>query len=84
MKLKDEVLWKVFLGAPYNPADTDIREAELVTGCIDGDNTRNLEVPQKLWMRKWGNESARRSINCDNLSQGGTTGRMIVPWIGTE
>lgn len=45
MKFKDEVLWKVFLGPPYDPADTDIGETKLVTGCVNGDDTGNSEVP---------------------------------------
>lgn len=45
MKLKDEVLWKVFLGPPYNPANTDIGEPKLVTRGVDGDDTGNFEIP---------------------------------------
>lgn len=45
MELKDEILWKMFLRAPYNPADTDIRETELVSGSVNGDDTGNPKVP---------------------------------------
>lgn len=48
MKLEDEVLRKVFLRPPYNPANTDICETELVTGGVDGDDAGDPEIPQKL------------------------------------
>lgn len=72
MKLEDEILWKEFLRPPYNPADTDIRETELVTGGVDGDDTGNPEVPQKLWVSKRRNECARRSIDCVTTSVNGS------------
>ena len=64
MKLKDEVLWKVFLGSPNDPADTDIGETKLVPGGIDRDDAGNFEVPEKLWLSKWSNKCARRSVDC--------------------
>jgi len=72
MKFKDEIFWKVFLRPPYNPADTDIGETELVTGGVDGDDTGNPEVPQKFWVGKWRNKCARRSVDCVTTSVRGS------------
>jgi hypothetical protein len=30
MQLKNEVLWEVLLGAPYDPSDTYVSQTELV------------------------------------------------------
>lgn len=45
VELEDEVLGQVRLVAPDDPADTDVGEAELVAGGVDGDDTREAEVP---------------------------------------
>ena len=45
MEFEYQMLGKIRLIAPNYPADTCIDKAKLVTGCIDGFDTRELKVP---------------------------------------
>ena len=64
MKLEDEIFWKVFFRPPYDPADTDICETELMTGSVDRNDAGNPKVPLQIGVGKWCNKSARRAIDC--------------------
>ena len=65
MQLKDEVLGKVLLRAPDDPADPDVRQAELVARSVDGDDAWDAEVPLELRSREGSDEATGRAINVD-------------------
>lgn len=51
MKLENKVFGKVSLVPPDNPSNANVRKTELVTGCVDRNNTRKAEVPRKFRLR---------------------------------
>ena len=58
VELENEVFREVFLGAPDNPTNTNVGETEFVAGCVDGDDTRNFEIPDKFGL------SIKHEKNC--------------------
>ena len=67
VKLKDEVLWKIRLIAPYDPAYARVHKAKLMAARVDGLNTRQFKVPLEagLGVRERGDEGARSTIDMD-------------------
>jgi hypothetical protein len=58
MELKDEILGKMGLVTPDDPADADVGETKLVTRSVDGDDTRKFKVPEEFWCGEGSDERA--------------------------
>lgn len=73
MQLEDEVLWQELLAPPDDPADTDVREAELVPGGVDRDDTGDAEVPLELGRREGCDKRTRGTVdvNGDGVASAG-------------
>ena len=65
VQLEDEVAGKEVLGTPDDPADTDICQSEFVTGGIDRDYARDLEIPLVLRGGEGSDEPSRRGVDVD-------------------
>lgn len=75
VQLEDEVLREVLLGAPDDPANTDVGKTELVTGGVDRDNTGDTEVPLELGGGEGSDEASRSTVDVDG---DGVTGAGLV------
>lgn len=63
VQLEDEVLREELLRAPDDPADTDVRETELVPGGVDRDHARDAEVPLKFGVGEGRDEAAGCAVD---------------------
>ena len=65
VKFEDEVLGEVSFGSPDDPTYSDVRQAEFMTGCVNRDNTGDLEIPQMLWSSEGRHEGSRSTSYVD-------------------
>lgn len=75
VQFEDEVLGQQRLVAPDNPANTDVRQTELVSGRVDRDDTWDLEIPKVLGSSEGSNETPRSSVDVDG---DGVTGAGLI------
>ena len=64
-KFEDKVLVEEALIFPEDPAEAGVDQTELVAGGVDGDDTRDLEVPDVVGRREGCDERAGSTVDVD-------------------
>src|SRR5262249_23695400 len=67
--VENQVFGQIFRLTPNDPAASERRQSELMTGGIDGFHARDAKIPFQLWSAKWGEEAAACSIDMDRNVQ---------------
>jgi hypothetical protein len=86
VELKNEVFGEILWGAPDHPAHSNVAKTKLVTRRVDGNDTRDFEVPFQFGVSKRCDKGPRCTIHCDrtHVSANQTGVSLVIPWIGTE
>lgn len=63
--MEDEFFRQILFAPPDDPPNSCIDKSILVATNIDALHQRQAEIPLKLWVKKWCNESTARRIHVD-------------------